>query len=102
MSKPDSTIEVERIKMAQALAITGLGMRRLQLMAKAGEVPGAIKIWGTWTFDECALRKWLHELEEEQCRTRKAVGASQTVLPEILEWRAELLLRRDRRTRART
>lgn len=53
--------------MAAAMAITGKGKRRLQLMAKARKVPGAAKIWGEWTFDEQKLRAWVKTLEDESC-----------------------------------
>src|SRR5262249_58554310 len=48
----------ERVKMARARAIVGLDERVMQLMAEAGEIPGAIKIRGVWTFDETRLRNW--------------------------------------------
>ena len=66
----------ERIKMARACAITGLSVRRMQQKAERGEIDGVIKIDGVWTFDVAKLRAWLSELEEQQCRTRKAIGAA--------------------------
>jgi hypothetical protein len=41
-------------------------------MAEAGEIPGAVKIRGQWTFDVARLRAWLRDLEDEQCRNRSA------------------------------
>src|SRR6186997_1173007 len=61
----------ERVKIAQAVAITGKSERALQAMALAGKVPGAAKIGGEWTFDEATLRSWVKELEElTQCLAR--------------------------------
>jgi len=57
----------ERVKMAQAVAITGKSKRALQAMALAGKVPGAAKIGGEWTFNEATLRAWVEELEIPQC-----------------------------------
>jgi|GEM_PF-4375494 len=77
MASTQLRIEPERINMAAALPIIGKGRRVAQQMAEAGEIPGAIKIRGEWTFDLGKLRAWLRELENEQCQTRKVVaGAS--------------------------
>ena len=70
------TLPPERIKMARARAIVGLDERVMQLMAEAGEIPGAIKIRGVWTFDETRLRNWVAELEAEQCESRKRAAAA--------------------------
>lgn len=62
--------------MAAAMAITGKGKRRLQLMAKARKVPGAAKIWGEWTFDEQKLRAWVKTLEDESCPIEPTLAAN--------------------------
>ena len=67
----------ERIRMARARGITGLTERRMQQKSERGEIPGAIKIDGLWTYDEAELRAWLKKLEQQQCAERKtAAGAS--------------------------
>jgi hypothetical protein len=71
-----SPLAPERIKMTRARAIVGLEPRVMQRMAKAGEIPGAIKIRGVWTFDEARLRNWLAELEALQCKSRKRADAA--------------------------
>jgi hypothetical protein len=51
----------ERVKVADAIAITGLGQRKLQQMAAAGQVPGAARppTFRVWTFDLVELRAWV-------------------------------------------
>ena len=66
MASQPLPIRRERVKMAQAVAITGKSDRALQAMALAGKVPGAAKIGGEWTFDEATLRAWVKELEVPQ------------------------------------
>lgn len=51
----------ERIRPPQAASITGLAVRTVQLMALRGEIPGAAKLGGSWTFDEATLRAWVAE-----------------------------------------
>lgn len=60
--------------MARVVDILGLSDRRVQQKAERGELPGAIKIDGLWTFDEAKLLAWLDDLERQQCETRKAVA----------------------------
>jgi predicted DNA-binding transcriptional regulator AlpA len=66
----------ERIRPPQAASITGLAVRTVQLMALRGEIPGAAKLGGSWTFDEATLRAWVAEqVKKTQFRasaTRKA------------------------------
>lgn len=47
----------ERCKTRQAAEITGLDIRTLQEKAARGEIPGAEKPFGRWTFDVAALRR---------------------------------------------
>lgn len=70
----DARIDDRRIKMADALPLIGKSIRVAQQMAEAGEIPGAIKIRGEWTFSYAKLRAWLDDLERDQCQTRKAVA----------------------------
>jgi hypothetical protein len=76
MTESASLIVPERIKMARARAIVGLDERVMQQMAEKGEIPGAIKIRGVWTFDEAKLRIWLADLEKQQCESRRKVAAA--------------------------
>lgn len=54
-------IQPERIRVAKAASILGINSRTVQSMALRGELPGAAKIGGLWTFSESALRKWVQE-----------------------------------------
>lgn len=47
----------ERCKIRQAAEITGLDIRTLQEKAARGEIPGAEKPFGRWTFDIAKLRQ---------------------------------------------
>lgn len=74
-------IRPERVKTAQACAITGMTPRRLQLAAKAGKVPGAAKMFGVLTFDEATLRAWVKERVEETCKTAPQIPAAPPISP---------------------
>lgn len=54
-------IAFERIRADAAASILGVELRTVQALAARGEVPGAAKIGGVWTFDESALRSWIKE-----------------------------------------
>lgn len=47
----------ERCKIREASLITGLDIRTLQDKAARGEIPGAEKPFGRWTFDIAKLRQ---------------------------------------------
>jgi hypothetical protein len=47
----------ERCKIREASLITGLDIRTLQEKAASGEIPGAEKPFGRWTFDIAQLRR---------------------------------------------
>ncbi len=64
--KPTPT--AERCRIDVALRITGLGQRQMQAMSARGEIPGAAKLGGTWTYDIRKLRQWVKEKETETCR----------------------------------
>lgn len=51
----------ERIRAHHAATILGVELRTVQALAARGELPGAAKIGGLWTFDESALRLWIME-----------------------------------------
>jgi hypothetical protein len=67
-------IAPERIKSAEACAITGLSPRVLQQMAERGEIPGSLKLGARYVFDVTRLRTWLAELEQRQAEGRDALG----------------------------
>lgn len=52
-----STDRRERVRVGDAVLITGLSRRTLQEKAAAGVIPGARKTFGRWTFDVAELRK---------------------------------------------
>jgi hypothetical protein len=47
----------ERCKIREASLITGLDIRTLQEKAARGDIPGAEKPFGRWTFDIAKLRQ---------------------------------------------
>ncbi|MFH1553543.1 MAG: helix-turn-helix domain-containing protein, partial [Pseudomonadota bacterium] len=51
----------ERIRAHMAASILGIETRTVQALAARGELPGAAKIGGVWTFDEAAIRNWIKE-----------------------------------------
>jgi hypothetical protein len=53
----------ERIKIKQAMLITGETERSLQAAASRGKIPGAAKLLKSWTFDEAKLGKWIASKE---------------------------------------
>jgi hypothetical protein len=53
-----SEFEIERVGTAIASRITGIPIRTLQNLALEGQVPGAAKPAGRWTFDINLLRHW--------------------------------------------
>src|SRR6185295_3672203 len=65
----------KRVKMAEALPLIGKAERVAQQMAEAGEIPGAVKIRGEWTFNLRKLLGWIEDLERQQCASRKINAA---------------------------
>ena len=53
----------ERVRTKPASDILGISTGQLIKMAGQGNIPGAAKIGGTWTFDEQKLRKFINERE---------------------------------------
>lgn len=51
----------ERIRADRAAIILGIEIRTVQALALRGELPGAAKIGGVWTFEEAALRNHIKE-----------------------------------------
>lgn len=71
----------ERIKMAQAVAITGENERTLQAAAARGAIPGATKPFKCWTFDEAKLRAWLKRQEAKPCHDDEIDPTRRTARP---------------------
>ena len=53
----------ERCRADRACEVTGLKLRHIQTLAARGDIPGAEKIMGHWTFHEATLRRWIREQE---------------------------------------
>src|ERR1700726_4318100 len=80
--------------MAGAPAMVGLDERVMQRMAEAGDIPGAIKIRGAWTFEEKRLRNWLAPIETKESDHRKK--ARRRKAPPNTEWHGDTLYGRIR------
>jgi excisionase family DNA binding protein len=69
------TLDRERIRANEAAAILGIQLRTVQAMAARGELPGAAKIGGSWTFNEAVLREWVRqEVEKTKARAQNVRG----------------------------
>ena len=55
----------ERVRSAEAADILGLTRETVTRRAAQGNIPGAAKIGGNWTFDREKLRKFILEKEYE-------------------------------------
>lgn len=75
----------ERVLIAQACRMTGLSRRNVQDMAARGDIPGAAKLGGRWTFDAATLRRWIKSREirrwEETSTSGDRSGGAGFVLP---------------------
>ncbi|MDA9521673.1 hypothetical protein XI06_15315 [Bradyrhizobium sp. CCBAU 11434] len=58
----------ERVKVAYAVALLGLEARTVRDMAQRGEIPGAAKPRGIWTFDLALLQDYQRACEEAACQ----------------------------------
>src|SRR6266699_3055841 len=58
----------ERRTIEQAMEILGLPKRTIQEKAQRNEIPGAVKIFGRWTFDLVQLRNFVRN---RQCENQK-------------------------------
>jgi excisionase family DNA binding protein len=54
-----------RIQSRDAAAILGVSQRTVQSLAIVGELPGAARIGGTWTFDAEKLTAFLKQRERD-------------------------------------
>jgi hypothetical protein len=57
----------ERGGIDDAVAILGRKKRIIENKAAMGEIPGAVKVWGRWTFDLEKLRAMVRDREKQQC-----------------------------------
>ena len=55
-----------RVQSGEAATLMGLSLRAVQSRAARGEIPGAAKLFGTWTFDPVKLAKFISG-EESKC-----------------------------------
>jgi hypothetical protein len=69
MTRPRAETARKRVKIAQAVSILGLEARTVRDMASAGEIPGAAKPRGIWTFDAALLDQFNQEREIAACRS---------------------------------
>lgn len=58
----------ERIRAHHAATILGVELRTVQALAARGELPGAAKIGGLWTFDESALRRFAPKYAKKRAK----------------------------------
>jgi hypothetical protein len=61
----------ERIRIATAVAILGVPERTVRDLALRGEIPGAAKIGGRWTFDLARLREYIRHREAATCQSAR-------------------------------
>jgi hypothetical protein len=73
--------EAERCTVVKARLITGLSSRVLQAMALRGEIDGAAKLGGLWTFDEERLRAWVKSKEQRPTASTKGAAFGTVVSP---------------------
>lgn len=66
----------ERCKVDEAMLVTGLERRTLQNLSARGEVWGAAKLGGQWTYDRQALRAWVRAQENEVASRRTSTSAT--------------------------
>lgn len=59
---------LERISAGRAGAICGFSAKTMRKLAQEGKIPGAVLLGNRWRFDECRLREWIKEREDE-CQT---------------------------------
>ncbi|WP_367184944.1 helix-turn-helix domain-containing protein [uncultured Bradyrhizobium sp.] len=57
--------ERQRVKIAEAVSILGLEARTIRDMAARGQISGAAKPRGIWTFDRDGLQQYLRDCEAE-------------------------------------
>lgn len=67
----------QRVRTAEAAQITGLDVRTLQEKAAAGEIPGARKVFGRWTYDVSILSKLGTSPCQKSRRSQKAYTAGE-------------------------
>lgn len=65
----------ERVRTRRAVEITGLDARTLQEKAAAGQIPGARKVFGRWTYDPIILKKLGHAPCPKSSRKGSTVAA---------------------------
>ena len=79
---------VERVSMEKAAAILGSPVRTVQDLAARGEIPGAAKIGGRWTFDIEKLRRLVRQRERETWQSgRRRPDATGAAVPSGRELR---------------
>lgn len=66
---------LERVRAADVRRMTSLSLRQIQDMAAKGDIPGAAKLGGVWTFDPLRVRAWIRE-EQRKCLANPKTSTS--------------------------
>lgn len=94
---------LERVRAAEVRRMTSLSLRQIQDMAAKGDIPGAAKLGGVWTFDPVRIQLWIREQQRICLANRKTStsearhGGDVSALPdESIEVAYEQLIRAKR------
>jgi phage terminase Nu1 subunit (DNA packaging protein) len=79
----------KRCKVASAAEILGESERTVRNKAAAGLIPGAAKLFGTWSFDVALLHAFVAEKEREVTQARRRADVSRATTGTPLKVRAE-------------
>jgi hypothetical protein len=58
----------KRVKVVDAVSLLGIEARTVRDMAQRGEIPGAAKPRGVWTFDLALLEQFTQDCERAACQ----------------------------------
>jgi Helix-turn-helix domain len=67
---PDGSLP-RRVRPTMVAQMTSLSVRKVQEMAAAGQIPGAAKIGGVWTFDPDKVLAWTEHKKRLTCRASR-------------------------------
>jgi predicted DNA-binding transcriptional regulator AlpA len=90
---------MERVRAGDVRRMTSLSIRQIQDMAAKGDIPGAVKLGGVWTFDPSRVRAWIREKErclanpETSTNARISGGVGSASTDESIEAAYEQLIR---------
>ncbi|HYN69317.1 MAG TPA: helix-turn-helix domain-containing protein [Candidatus Eisenbacteria bacterium] len=72
--------EVVLVRMAVAAQLLAISVSRAYLLARRGQLPGAVRLSGTWRVNRRALEEWADKAAKEA--GRDAAEAAAVVRPE--------------------